>query len=233
MIIVKIIGYIPQELTHGKDSDAGKIEGERRRGQQRVKLLDGITDSTDVSLSGFQELMKDRETWCAAVHGVSKSWTQLSNWTTTTTLIKGRGCQIRLKRQYPTVCCLQYIDFNHKDTYILKVRKYTLRDRSIEKSRNMNRPTSMRTTDFKQICKDNLLEKGLYFQQMVLEKLNIYMPKKKEKDSICVHEFYVSTWLSHGFPKYLVKHYYLWMSLEGYFWMRLIFELMDWVKWSG
>ena len=56
----------------------------------------------------------------------------------------------------------------------------------------MNRPASMRTTDFKQICKDNLLEKGLHFQQMVLEKLNIYMPKK-EKDSICVGEFYVST----------------------------------------
>ena len=198
-------------------TDAGKIEGERRRGQERMKLLDSITDSTDVSLSGFQEIMKDRESWCAKVHGVSKSWTQLSNWTTTT-LIKGRGSQIRLKRQYPTVCCLQYIDFNHKNTYILKVRKYALRDRSIDKPRNMNRATSIRTTDFKQICKDNLLEKGLYFQQMVLDWISTC--QKKEKDSICVREFYVSTWLSHGFPKYLVKHY-LWMSSEGCFWMRL------------
>ena len=56
----------------------GKIDGRRRRGQLRERLLDGIIDSTDMSLSKFQEMVKDREAWCAAVHGVTKSQTQLN-----------------------------------------------------------------------------------------------------------------------------------------------------------
>ena len=66
----------------------GKIEGKWRKGWQRMRRLDHITDSVDINLHELWEIVKDREVWCSAVHGVAKSWTQLSDRTTTTVLAK-------------------------------------------------------------------------------------------------------------------------------------------------
>ena len=112
----------------------GKTEG-RRKGQQRMRWLDGITDSMDMSLSELWEMVKEREAWSAAVHAVTKHWTQLSNRTTVPCLRE--ICRHCLYIHYrstlsagdlqglPMDTLLQYtVCFRSRDTYRLKVRKH-------------------------------------------------------------------------------------------------------------
>ena len=100
---LKYFGHLMQRTDSlEKTPMLGKIEGIRRRGWQRTRSLDCITDSVDLSLSKLQEMVKDREAWHTAVHGVVKIWTQLSNWTTPTapSLVKTAAMSCLLPAAY-------------------------------------------------------------------------------------------------------------------------------------
>ena len=91
----------------------GKTEGRRRTGQQRLRWLNAITASVDMSLSKLQEIMKDREAWHAAIHGVTKTRTPLSNWTTTTNEARHHWDTPHVKVRFPQECVKQNTQWRH------------------------------------------------------------------------------------------------------------------------